>query len=68
MSKQVLSVTKTKKKTGRPKSAPTAVVRLPLFVLEAAEAWAKKQDDPPSRPEAIKQILGEYLKRRGFIS
>jgi hypothetical protein len=48
MTKQVLSVTKTKKPMGRPKSAPTAVVRLPLAVLEAADKWAAKQHEPPA--------------------
>jgi hypothetical protein len=67
MTKQVLSVTKSQKKMGRPRTAPTAVVRLPVSVLEAADAWAKTQEIPPTRPEAIRQILTDYLKRRGFL-
>lgn len=67
MTKQALSVTKTKKKMGRPKSEPTAVIRLPLAALEAADTWALQQADKPSRPEAIRRILTDYLKRRGFM-
>jgi hypothetical protein len=67
MTKQALSVTKTKKIMGRPKSAPTAVVRLPLSVLEAVDKWAAIQDEPLSRPEAIREILAGYLKRKGLL-
>lgn len=52
---------------GRPRSAPTAVVRLPLSVIEAAEAWAAEQEGEISRPEAIRLILSDYLTRRGFL-
>jgi metal-responsive CopG/Arc/MetJ family transcriptional regulator len=65
MIKQELSVTKTK--IGRPKSAPTSVVRLPDSVLDAADAWATQQEPQQTRSEAIRQILTDYLKRRGFM-
>ena len=67
MAKQALSVTKSPKVMGRPRSAPTAVVRLPLSVIEAAEAWAAEQEGEISRPEAIRLILSDYLTRRGFL-
>jgi hypothetical protein len=54
MAKQDISVTK---KLGRPKSAPTSVVRLPDAVLEAADKWASKQPDQPTRPEAIRRLV-----------
>ena len=68
MTKQALSVTKSTKRMGRPKSAPTAVVRLPLVLLQAADEWGAKQQPRAARPEAIRQILTDYLKRRGFLS
>jgi hypothetical protein len=52
---------------GRPRSAPTAVVRLPLEILEAADAWAAQQSEGISRPEAIRRILSEYFRRRGLM-
>lgn len=60
MKKQELSVTK---RMGRPKSAPTSVVRLPDSVLEAADKWAAKEIDKPKRPEAIRRLVDIGLKR-----
>ncbi len=54
MTGQGISVTK---KSGRPAKAPTSVVRLPDEVLEAADNWAKKESDKPSRPEAITRLI-----------
>jgi hypothetical protein len=58
MSGQRISVTK---KRGRPSKDPTAVVRLPLATIEAAETWAAKQSDEPSRPEAIRRLIEKGL-------
>jgi hypothetical protein len=60
MRKQTISVTK---KRGRPPSAPTAVVRLPLYLLEMAAAWGAKQKDAPSRSEAIRRLVELGLKK-----
>ena len=67
MTKQALSVTKSKKKMGRPKTAPTAVVRLPLSVLEAIDKWAGNQEDTPSRSEALRRMAIDFLKRKGML-
>lgn len=58
MAGQELSVTK---KMGRPKKAPTVVVRLPLETIEMAERWAESQPDLPSRPEAIRRLVEQAL-------
>ena len=57
-----------KKKTGRPKVDSEAVnVRMERLQLNALDAWAEEQPVPLTRPEAIRQILTDYLKRRGFL-
>lgn len=58
MSGQQLSVTK---KMGRPRKAPTAVVRLPLDTIESAESWASEQPDTPPRAEAIRRLVEKAL-------
>lgn len=37
-------------------------VRLQPDSLDAVDAWRKKQDDLPSRPEAIRQLVALGLK------
>jgi len=60
MTSQILSVTK---KMGRPRKEPTAVIRLPVEVLEAADDWAVTQPDQPGRPEAIRRLLRKALNQ-----
>lgn len=36
-------------------------VRLQPHQLAAIDAWAEKQEPKPTRPEAIRQLLGEKL-------
>lgn len=37
-------------------------------LLQAIDAWREKQVDPkPSRSEAIRHILSDYLKVKGFF-
>jgi len=67
MAKQALSVTKSKKVMGRPKKEPTAVIRLPLALLESVDRWAADQADSPSRPEALRRIATDFLKRKGLL-
>ena len=52
---------------GRPKKEPTSVVRLPSALLDAAEKWATKLDEPVTRSEAVSRILREYLKQRKLL-
>lgn len=61
MTGQRVSVTK---KMGRPKGPPTAVVRLPLVVIEDAESWARMQPDKPNRPEAIRRLVNKALEQK----
>jgi hypothetical protein len=57
-----------KKKIGRPKVDSEAVnVRMERDQLSALDAWAAAQAPAPSRPEAVRRILSDYLKRRGFL-
>lgn len=43
------------------KSTPV-MVRLPRDLLEALDAYRRRQDDLPTRPEAVRRILTEQLK------
>jgi hypothetical protein len=54
-----------KKKTGRPRVDSEAVnVRLEREMLDTIDAWIAAQPDPkPTRPEAIRRILSEALKK-----
>ena len=41
---------------------------LPDVVLNALNAWIADQPDPkPSRADAIRQILAEHLKAKGYL-
>lgn len=65
--KRINAIAGTEKRTrGRPKTGIGPNIGLRLYPeLEAAlDAWIAKQPDPkPSRPEAIRRILGEVLRR-----
>lgn len=60
MDDQSISVTKNR---GRPPKAPTAVVRLPLETLRAADAWAANQPDQPKTAEAVRRLVELQLER-----
>jgi hypothetical protein len=47
------------KKMGRPATGVgiPITVRLPKQWIADLDAWRQKQDNPPSRPEAIRQLL-----------
>jgi hypothetical protein len=55
---------------GRPvttgKGDPVMVRILPPL-MASLDDWLSQQEPQPSRPEAIRQILTDYLKRRGFL-
>lgn len=44
---------------GRPATGtnPSIGVRLPLAELAVLDEWRRAQPDPPSRPEAIRQLI-----------
>jgi hypothetical protein len=39
-------------------------LRLQPLDLAAVDEWASKQEDQPSRPEAIRRILALHLKKK----
>lgn len=41
------------------------MVRLQPEQLAAVDAWAEKQEDDPSRPEAIRRLVTKGLEQRG---
>jgi hypothetical protein len=66
----MLAITDNRKSRGRPKTGIGKPVGLRLYPdHEAAlEAWIAAQPSPrPGIPEAIRQILTDYLKWRGFL-
>jgi hypothetical protein len=50
---------------GRPRTDATPVmVRLPPLAISSLDAWIAARPEPrPSRPEAIRRILGEALAK-----
>src|SRR5437016_6183147 len=53
--------------------APTGInpmvgVRIPPPELAGLDAFIAKQKEPIGRPEAIRRILTDYLKRRGLLN
>jgi hypothetical protein len=55
---------KLKRRFGRPPTYATPImVRLLPEQLAALDAWIKRQPDKPGRPESIRRILGEHLRR-----
>ena len=56
-----------KKRRGRPRSTGlgTGILVRMHDQLEALDAWIAKQDDPkPTRPEAIRRLVGLGLKAK----
>ncbi|MFZ3178721.1 MAG: hypothetical protein WA156_00580 [Methylocystis silviterrae] len=57
-----LSLPKTKSKGGRPRTDATPVmVRIVPQQLKALDGWRDKQDDAPTRPEAIRRLIEKAL-------
>jgi hypothetical protein len=64
------SITGDKKRRGRPATGIGKVIGLRWHQpeLEALDAWAIDQKLPtPSRPEAIRRIVTEHLRRKGYL-
>lgn len=47
---------------------PVTAIRLPEDLKSAIETWAAKQDPVPSRSEAIRSILTEFLNKKGLLA
>lgn len=63
------SITDTKKpKKGRPPIDSEGFnVRLPRHLIDALEAYRREQNAIPSRPEAIRAILTDWLIGHGHL-
>ncbi|NKB79865.1 ribbon-helix-helix protein, CopG family [Brucella daejeonensis] len=67
MSKSIHVNTKTRKP--RPKTTGELVgVRLQPEFLEALDSARKAESDLPNRPEAIRRILSQWLRDKGFLT
>lgn len=65
-----MSIPDNQKVRGRPATGVTPMqgVRMPADLLAAVEEWRDDQAEPkPSRAEAIRQILTEHLKAKGYL-
>jgi Arc/MetJ-type ribon-helix-helix transcriptional regulator len=58
-----------KSSRGRPRVDATPVnVRLPPEQLANLDAWIADQPDPkPSRPEAVRHALADWLAAQGYV-
>ena len=55
-------------KKGRPPvDTEPVTVRLPRDVLDAVEKYRREQDSIPTRPEAIRQMLNDWLIGHGYL-
>lgn len=58
------------KRRGRPPGSAFAdpmPMRLTVEQLAAVDAWRRAQADPPSRSEALRHIVGDWLARQGYL-
>jgi hypothetical protein len=65
-----MSIPDTQKKRGRPATGvtPHQGIRMPSELLAAVEAWRDDQPEPkPPRAEAVRRILTEHLKAKGYL-
>ena len=57
-----------KSKKGRPAVDTEPVnLRLPRDMLEAIERYRREQETIPTRPEAVRQALRDWLTSRGYL-
>lgn len=63
------AIDKTKKsKKGRPPVDTEAVnLRLPRDFLDALDGFRRSEDDLPTRPEAIRRALSDWLRSKGYL-
>jgi Arc/MetJ-type ribon-helix-helix transcriptional regulator len=62
MAKTTRDITK-KRKPRPPATGEPVLVRLQPGMAKAIDGWIKDQDDRPSRPEAIRRLVGEALAK-----
>lgn len=59
-----------KRKRGRPYSGgrdPLVNTRIPIAMIEALEQFAADEKPPISRSEAVRRLLGEHLRKHGYL-
>lgn len=57
-----------KNKGGRPRVDATPVtVRIPPELLSALESFRRDQTEIPTRPEAIREIVRDWLTDKGYL-
>ncbi len=57
-----------KSKLGRPPvDTEPVTLRLPRHLIDAVEAYRRAQPDIPTRPEAIRQMLADWLTTHGYL-
>jgi hypothetical protein len=63
MAKSIVDIKNRKRGVGRPKTGIGPIIALRLYpdMQAELEAWIAAQDDQPSRPEAIRRLLGQAL-------
>jgi len=56
-----------RKRAGRPPTGqdPVTAIRLSKELRETVDKWADRQDDQPSRSEAIRRLVEMGLKAKG---
>jgi len=52
------------KPTGR---GDPVLVRILPDLMKALDTWSASQADKPSRPESLRRIASEFLKRKGLL-
>lgn len=63
-----MSKTQKPNKGGRPPVDTEAVtLRLPREIIDVLETYRREQEIIPTRPEAIRQILSDWLYDRGYL-
>lgn len=61
-------MSETKRQVGRPPVNATPVtVRIPPDQLDALNAFAASEADMPTRPEAVRRILRDWLVGHGYL-
>lgn len=65
----MMSINETKKpKKGRPAVDTEPVnLRLPRDVIDALDARRRAESDLPTRPEAIRRIISDWLRENGYL-
>lgn len=64
------SIAVERKKKGRPVGSSFAdpmPMRLTTEQVDAIDAWRRSQDDPPTRTEAVRHILSDWLTGHGYL-